>query len=185
MRERTTRTVLPDHPIVTALRDYRSTAALAADVPAYVVFNDATLADLIATWPSTISELLGVTGIGPTKADRHGAAILAILADVDRPDPPPTTQAPPDPAPVTAASFDPDDVDGPGGPVYDALKAWRSGVAREAGIPAYRVFNNRALDALVESRPADLEGLLEVPGIGPRTVETYGEAILTAITGAG
>jgi DNA helicase-2/ATP-dependent DNA helicase PcrA len=58
-------------------------------------------------------------------------------------------------------------------------------VAREAGIPAYRVFNNRALDALVESRPADLEGLLEVPGIGPRTVETYGEAILTAITGAG
>ncbi len=80
MREGTARTVLPDHPIVTALRDYRSTAARAADVPAYVVFNDATLADLIATWPSTISELLGVTGIGPTKADRHGATILAILA---------------------------------------------------------------------------------------------------------
>ena len=185
IRERTSRAALPDHPVVTALRDYRSTAARAANVPPYVVFNDATLIDLITTWPSTVGELLGITGIGPTKADRHGAAILAILAVNDRPDPPPITEAPSEPAPVTAASFDPDDVDGPGGPVYEALRAWRSEVSRSAGIPAYRVLNNRTLDALVELRPADLEGLLEVPGIGPRTVETYGEAILMAITGAG
>ena len=185
IRERTSRAALPDHPVVTALRDYRSTAARAANVPPYVVFNDATLIDLITTWPSTVGELLGITGIGPTKADRHGAAILAILAVNDRPDPPPVTKAPSEPAPVTAASFDPDDVDGPGGPVYEALRAWRSEVSRSAGIPAYRVLNNRTLDALVELRPADLEGLLEVPGIGPRTVETYGEAILMAITGAG
>ena len=185
IREGASRATLPDHPVVAALRDYRSTAARAANVPAYVVFNDATLADLIATWPSTVGDLLGITGIGPTKADRHGVAILAILAVNDRPDPPPTMEATSDPAPVAAASFDPDDVDGPGGPVYDALTAWRSEVSREAGIPAYRVFNNRTLDALVELRPADLEGLLEVPGIGPRTLEAYGEAILTAITAAG
>jgi DNA helicase-2/ATP-dependent DNA helicase PcrA len=185
IRERSSRAALPDHPVVTALRDYRSTAARAANVPPYVVFNDATLIDLITTWPSTVGELLGITGIGPTKADRHGAAILAILAVNDRPDPLPITEAPSEPAPVTAASFDPDDVDGPGGPVYEALRAWRSEVSRSAGIPAYRVFNNRTLDALVELRPADLEGLLEVPGIGPRTVEAYGEAILMAITGAG
>ena len=185
IRERTTRATLPDHPVVAALRDYRSSAARAADVPAYVVFNDATLVDLIATWPSTISDLLGVSGIGPTKADRHGVAILAILAANDRPDPPPSTETASDAAPVTAPSFDPDDFDGPGGPVYSALKAWRSVASRSAGIPAYRVFNNRTLDALVGLRPTDLEGLLEVPGIGPRTVEAYGEAILAAITGAG
>ena len=185
IRKGASRATLPDHPVVAALRDYRSTAARAANVPAYVVFNDATLADLITTWPSTVADLLGITGIGPTKADRHGVAILAILAVNDRPEPPPTMEATSDPAPVAAASFDPDDVDGPGGPVYDALTAWRSEVSREAGIPAYRVFNNRTLDALVELRPADLEGLLEVPGIGPRTLEAYGEAILTAITAAG
>ena len=185
IRERTTRATLPDHPVVAALRDYRSSAARAADVPAYVVFNDTTLVDLIATWPSTISDLLGVSGIGPTKADRHGVAILAILAANDRPDPPPSTETASDAAPVTAPSFDPDDFDGPGGPVYSALKAWRSEASRSAGIPAYRVFNNRTLDALVGLRPTDLEGLLEVPGIGPRTVEAYGEAILAAITGAG
>ena len=185
IRKGASRATLPDHPVVAALRDYRSTAARAANVPAYVVFNDATLPDLITTWPSTVADLLGITGIGPTKADRHGVAILAILAVNDRPEPPPTMEATSDPAPVAAASFDPDDVDGPGGPVYDALTAWRSEVSREAGIPAYRVFNNRTLDALVELRPADLEGLLEVPGIGPRTLEAYGEAILTAITAAG
>jgi superfamily II DNA helicase RecQ len=185
IREGASRATVPDHPVVAALRDYRSTAARAANVPAYVVFNDATLADLIATWPSTVGDLLGITGIGPIKADRHGVAILAILAVNDRPDPPPTMEATSDPAPVAAASFDPDDADGPGGPVYDALKAWRSEMSREAGIPAYRVFNNRTLDALVELRPADLEGLLEVPGIGPRTVEAYGEAILAAIAAAG
>ena len=179
IRRQATRATLPNHPVVAALREHRSTAARAADVPPYVVFNDATLIDLIARWPTTISELLEVSGIGPTKADRHGTAILDILAAHERPD-----QAT---GPVAAAteSFDPDAADGSGGPVHGALRAWRAEVSRAAGIPAYRVFNNRTLDALVELRPGDLVELLDVPGIGRKTLDAYGEAILAAMADAG
>jgi superfamily II DNA helicase RecQ len=144
-----------------------------------VVFNDATLIDLIARWPTTISELLEVSGIGPTKADRHGTAILDILAAHERPD-----QAT-GPVAATTESFDPDAADGSGGPVHGALRAWRAEVSRAAGIPAYRVFNNRTLDALVELRPGDLVELLDVPGIGRKTLDAYGEAILAAMADAG
>ncbi len=62
-----------------ALRTYRSAEASAGAVPAYVIFNDATLDDLIARRPTTNAELLRVKGIGPVKIEKHGAAILEII----------------------------------------------------------------------------------------------------------
>ena len=184
IRQRTGRAKLPDHPVVDALRQYRSTAAQAADVPAYVVFTDATLADLVSVWPTTTAELLGVSGIGPTKADRHGEALLAVLAAHGRPDRTESDEPAP-PTVVAAPSFDPDTADRPEGPVRDALGTWRLEASRKAGVPAYRVLTNRALDALVELRPVDADGLLAVPGIGPRTVEAYGDAILAVLAATG
>jgi len=184
IRRRTGRANLPDHPVVDALRQYRSTAAQAADVPAYVVFTDATLADLVSVWPTTTAELLGVSGIGPTKADRHGEALLAVLAAHGRPDRTGSDEPAP-PTVVAAPSFDPDTADRPEGPVRDALGTWRLEASRKAGVPAYRVLTNRALDALVELRPVDADGLLAVPGIGPRTVEAYGDEILAVLAATG
>ena len=66
------------------LKAFRLTTAQAADVPAYVVFNDATLDDLLLRRPTTPDELLDVTGIGPVKVERYGEAILEIL-DADPP----------------------------------------------------------------------------------------------------
>jgi superfamily II DNA helicase RecQ len=51
-------------------------------VPAYVVFNDRTLAELVARTPRTLAELAAVPGIGPAKLERYGAELLARLADV-------------------------------------------------------------------------------------------------------
>ena len=184
IRRRTGRANLPDHPVVDALRQYRSTAAQAADVPAYVVFTDATLANLVSVWPTTTAELLDVSGIGPTKADRHGEALLALLVAHDRPDLPGSD----DPAPPTVVavrSFDPDAAERSEGPVHDALRTWRLEASRKAGVPVYRVLTNRALDALVELQPVDVDELLAVPGIGPRTVEAYGDAILAVLAATG
>ena len=63
------------------LRAWRRATAREAEVPAFVVFNDATLDDLVTRRPADESELLDVTGIGPVKVERYGAAILAIIAD--------------------------------------------------------------------------------------------------------
>jgi DNA helicase-2/ATP-dependent DNA helicase PcrA len=76
------RAVLPQTPTVQALREWRLARARAEEVPAYVVFNDRTLAELVARAPRTISELAAVPGIGPAKLERFGPELLAQLAEV-------------------------------------------------------------------------------------------------------
>lgn len=55
---------------------------LAAGKPAYTVFDDATLERIALTQPTTLAELAQLRGIGPTKLDQYGAAVLAVIADV-------------------------------------------------------------------------------------------------------
>ena len=69
-------------PAVLALKEWRLARARAEEVPAYVVFNDRTLAELIARSPRTIAELAAVPGIGPAKLERFGSELLATLARV-------------------------------------------------------------------------------------------------------
>jgi DNA helicase-2/ATP-dependent DNA helicase PcrA len=75
------RTVLEQTPAVQALREWRLARARADEVPAYVVFNDRTLVELVARTPQTIAELAAVPGIGPAKLERFGAELLAQLAE--------------------------------------------------------------------------------------------------------
>jgi ATP-dependent DNA helicase UvrD/PcrA len=76
------KTSLPQSPAVQALREWRLARARADEVPAYVVFNDRTLAELVARTPRTLAELAAVPGIGPAKLERYGSELLAQLADV-------------------------------------------------------------------------------------------------------
>ena len=71
---------LPQTPAVQALREWRRERAREDEVPAYVVFNDRTLAELVARTPQTLAELAAVPGIGPAKLERYGAELLARLA---------------------------------------------------------------------------------------------------------
>ena len=76
------RAQLEQTPAVQALREWRLARARADEVPAYVVFNDRTLAELAARTPRTLAELAAVPGIGPAKLERYGPELLARLADV-------------------------------------------------------------------------------------------------------
>lgn len=62
------------------LRDWRRSRSRDDGVPAFVVFNDATLIALARRRPADRRALLGVKGFGPTKADRYGTEVLAIVA---------------------------------------------------------------------------------------------------------
>ena len=73
---------LPSTPAVLALKEWRLARARAEEVPAYVVFNDRTLAELIRIAPRTIAELAEVPGIGPAKLERYGSDLLAALENV-------------------------------------------------------------------------------------------------------
>ncbi|HET7046180.1 MAG TPA: ATP-dependent DNA helicase UvrD2 [Gaiellaceae bacterium] len=67
-------------PLYESLRAWRRERAQADAVPAYVVFHDATLAEIAARRPQTIGELSQIAGVGPTKLDRYGDDVLAALA---------------------------------------------------------------------------------------------------------
>jgi superfamily II DNA helicase RecQ len=59
----------------------------------------------------------------------------------------------------------------------EALRAWRLGEARRLGVPAFRIFTDRALSGLVSLRPKTNSEMLSVPGIGLRIAEKYGNEI--------
>ena len=63
------------------LRAWRREAALAAGVPAYVVFDDRTLRELALRRPADNAALIAVPGVGPTKLSRYGADVLLVLAE--------------------------------------------------------------------------------------------------------
>ena len=60
----------------------------------------------------------------------------------------------------------------------DRLKAGRLEVALANSVPAYVVMNDKTLLAVAASRPSNERQLIEIPGIGPSKLETYGDEIL-------
>jgi len=69
-----------DEELFERLRTLRKGLADAQRVPAYVVFSDATLAEMAARKPHTLAELLEVSGVGQTKLERYGGAFLEVIA---------------------------------------------------------------------------------------------------------
>ncbi len=61
------------------LKTFRKETAKEAGIPPYLVFNDATLADLIEKMPTDDIEMLSVSGIGQQKLSSYGDEILVII----------------------------------------------------------------------------------------------------------
>jgi DNA helicase II / ATP-dependent DNA helicase PcrA len=68
-----------DEELYERLRDWRTRVAAAQQVPAYVVFTDATLAALAERQPTTPAELIAIAGIGPRKLDLYGQAVIELV----------------------------------------------------------------------------------------------------------
>ncbi|MGH8079000.1 MAG: DNA helicase RecQ [Lysobacter sp.] len=64
-----------------ALREWRSTTAREQNVPAYVIFHDSTLRAIAEQAPDDLDDLSRIPGIGASKLDRYGEAVLQHLLD--------------------------------------------------------------------------------------------------------
>jgi ATP-dependent DNA helicase RecQ len=69
-----------DAALFEALRAWRRDRAAEQHVPPYVIFHDATLADIARRRPKTLDELKGVSGVGQSKLTRYGTAVLRLVA---------------------------------------------------------------------------------------------------------
>ncbi|MGQ5488708.1 DNA helicase RecQ [Thauera sp. ZXT1-4] len=63
------------------LRAWRFATAKERNVPAYVVFPDATLREIALHRPQSLAELAGISGVGDRKLEHYGAAILEIVGE--------------------------------------------------------------------------------------------------------
>ncbi len=174
-------------PMFEALRELRLKLSREQGVPPYVIFHDATLRAMSEERPRTLAALGEISGVGARKREAYGAVFLAVLGGEAPPlvsgaeqgkagnaavlgilkgnsglEVTPSTNAP-----------DPD--------LAARLKAWRLNLSREVEKPAFTILTNAALDAIAVSRPSTEAALLEVAGLGPKKVETYGAEILRVI----
>lgn len=69
----------PSHPLFQRLRTLRKQMADRQDVPAYVVFSDRTLWDMVDQRPTSLGRMLDVHGVGEAKLERYGEAFLEVL----------------------------------------------------------------------------------------------------------
>ena len=65
--------------------------------------------------------------------------------------------------------------------VLDRLKAWRLNEARTQAVPAYVILHDATLAEVARRHPTRVADLADVPGIGARKLERYGEALLAVL----
>ncbi len=68
--------------------------------------------------------------------------------------------------------------------LFDALREERTRLAREQGVPPYVIFHDATLRAMALAKPASLDALTDLPGIGAAKLERYGRAFLKVIAKA-
>ena len=62
--------------------------------------------------------------------------------------------------------------------LFDRLRAWRSDAARRHAVPAYVIFHDATLKEIARARPASLDALHGISGVGAKKLEAYGEEIV-------
>ncbi|MFL6862190.1 MAG: RQC domain-containing protein, partial [Allosphingosinicella sp.] len=68
-----------------------------------------------------------------------------------------------------------------GDPLFEALRARRRDLAQQAGVPPYVIFHDSTLREMAEAKPASLDALAQVSGVGAAKLEKYGEAFVNVI----
>jgi ATP-dependent DNA helicase RecQ len=63
-----------------ALKAWRAEVAREHNLPAYVIFHDATLAAIAERAPATLEDLQGISGIGSKKLEAYGSDVLRVCA---------------------------------------------------------------------------------------------------------
>ena len=67
--------------------------------------------------------------------------------------------------------------------LWQRLRAWRLEQARSQGVPPYFILHKATLRRIAARRPADLDELASIKGIGPSKLEKYGQEVLSVVKG--
>ena len=62
--------------------------------------------------------------------------------------------------------------------VFDALRSWRAGEAKSQAVPPYVIFHDATLREIAAAKPANLEELGQIKGVGASKLQRYGSRVL-------
>ncbi len=66
--------------------------------------------------------------------------------------------------------------------LFESLRDLRTMLAKAQGVPPYVIFHDRALQEMAAYRPASLDGMRSITGIGEMKLERYGQLFLDTLT---
>jgi ATP-dependent DNA helicase RecQ len=67
--------------------------------------------------------------------------------------------------------------------LFEALRVWRAAEAKKQRIPPYVIFHDTVLRDIAAVRPADLDELAQIKGVGASKLHRYGAAVLNLLGG--
>ncbi len=128
------------------------------------------LRQLMAQSVVMVADDYGTVGLGPTAAAvLKGEHQVRLRHDLERSD----SGAGSRKARPVAADLPPEAHE-----LFERLRSWRAGQAKEQGVPAYVVFGDATLRALAVERPQSVEALSGISGVGAAKLERYGDVLL-------
>jgi ATP-dependent DNA helicase RecQ len=189
-----------EQPLFDRLRQLRKQLADEQNVPPYMVFTDASLRAMAKLRPLDLVQFADVPGVGRRKLEQYGqtftAAIGAFCQEFNLDSPasainqriswevlrkqrevwvavPPQRRDRP--------TSNTEDLAPEEQPLFDRLRQLRKQLADEQNVPPYMVFTDASLRAMAKLRPLDLVQFADVPGVGRRKLEQYGQTFTAAI----
>ena len=156
-----------DEPLFSALKVVRRRLAEAQKVPAYVIFPDRTLLEMVQRKPTSLDELAQCSGVGAKKLERYGAAFLEALND--RP------MMKEHPGRIKLAAK------GQGG-LFDALHQAQLDLQYGVdGTERMLTCSRAILTRLAERKPTSLSELQQLSGLDEARIDRFGARFLDTI----
>ncbi|ADV82777.1 RecQ family ATP-dependent DNA helicase [Terriglobus saanensis] len=168
-----------EEKVADRLREWRKGVAKELSQPAFCVFPDRVLAEIVRDMPATNADLLQVKGMGVAKVERWGAAICGVINNGAAP----SVERKVMPRVVVAQAPRPLAATAPVDNLEKELKIWRMRRAKEEGVAPFLLLTEDAVRRIVMEKPSNVDALGEIDGIGKPRAEKYGAAICEIVTG--
>ena len=159
-----------------ALRSWRAARAQDEEVPAYVIFGDKTLRELVEKLPENLADLHDIYGLGEAKIDKFGEELLTLCQSFARHD---TAGSPANLTETVKESDENPFADERDRRLWQALYDWRQQQAANENTTPHKICANDSLLDLVHLTPAEPIDLSAIYGLGEVRAGQYGNDILT------
>ncbi len=142
------------------------------DYPSQKLITNKALLKLAAAAPRQLNRLFGVSGLPSWLVRQNGDEILQAISHGS------SCLAPPGPPHRSA-------IPAPVVDCYTALHSWRKATANARGVESDVILSKRSMWALAERKPASVEELEGIVGLGPWRRAAYGGALVAVVNGQG